>query len=141
MLNNVTLHDNVARYGAGFYVGFHDRTQQNSVIFNGTTIYNNYNIDPESRPNLYWSEDGAGGGGKIMYSSANCSYSNNVIFLLCNFTRNTAISGGGLSMEAVLTDHKSANNVININQSNFTSNTGYLGSAISFSQRVQLATL
>ena len=49
VLNNVTLHDNVARYGAGFYVGFHDRTQQNSVIFNGTTIYNNYNIDPESK--------------------------------------------------------------------------------------------
>ena len=97
--NNFTLLDchfrrNVAKYGAGMFVEFHDSSGGNSVVVNGSRFNNNY------------CDDVSGGGLRVAHFVYNRSSveneGNSVEVILTQFYNNTAHSGGGMSIVPAL---------------------------------------
>ena len=98
MYSNV-LEGNQADHGGGFYIGYYDNTNNNSVEMSHMTVINN------SNPNIdYFSlkKNRGGGGGKIVHASKYISGIkqpiNSITIFDCIISNNTGITGGGLSM-------------------------------------------
>ena len=93
------LEGNQADQGGGFYIGYYDYANNNSVEMSYMTVTNNTN------PNIYhvgYYEDREGGGGKIVhaskYNSGIKQPINSITIFDCNISNNTGIFGGGLSV-------------------------------------------
>ena len=95
IFSNIELTGNKARYGGGFYISFNDKAVDNTIHFTNFTIHENSNIHPHNS----WDADESGGGGKIIFKSQNLTENNNITLRGFEFCQNTAIAGGGLSLE------------------------------------------
>ena len=133
--HNVTLQGNRAKFGGGFYVALLDLSSSNIILISDSHILENANKEFKTEK---WDTDGAGGGGKVLFStggesSLNC---NNVTIQNSVFSKNIGIAGGGLSIEASLNSRSRFNEVF-IKNLTFTQNYANLGSAAYFSQSFQ----
>ena len=129
IFSNIELTGNKARYGGGFYISFNDKAVDNTIHFTNFTIHENSNIHPHNS----WDADESGGGGKIIFKSQNLTENNNITLRGFEFCQNTAIAGGGLSLEVRMDPVGTSNNIL-ITNSDFTLNSAFLGSATYFSQ-------
>ena len=98
MINNTIFINNSAIWGAGYHSDFLDYSADNKLIIYSTSFSDNH---------CYYSNGiygiGTGGGGvRIALHYYNNTVSNNSIDIIqCNFTRNSASYGGGVSFSTV----------------------------------------
>ena len=135
--NSVTIQEcfflhNRALWGGALFVEFQDWSHDNNYTVRGSFMTNN---------SLYYNDtlnEGTGGGGArvgfVFFKNLNV-YGNNVLFENCNFTRNSAYWGGGVSLYAAR--QKNATyypfNTFKMSGCTLTSNAGRLGAAIDLS--------
>ena len=133
LISNCTFYNNVAHQGGGFYVAFHDTARHNNVLIINCNVTKNHNADVN---NSLWDINAGGGGGMIHFTNEkffmNLWNGNHVKIYGCNFTKNSAVSGGALNIKSTLFGLDAQ---LTISHSNFTHNSAYLGSAIFFAQK------
>ncbi len=128
-IKNSVFKSNIAQWGAGIMVEYHDETANNHVSIDGCIF--------EENSCILAYENGTGGGGVRIghyvfdQNKANSSffYGNSVLFSNSNLTKNHAMYGGGLSISPALElyDKKTFINVTNVV---FDSNVAKFGSAV-----------
>lgn len=122
-IDSCIFNSNSAKYGGGLYLQFEaEGTLNCSVIisssnFDGNSCYGDRLTPPGSE----------GGGTRSDYSTA--GELSNVLFSECNFTDNSAVFGGGVSVELFRVDGISSD-YLHISDCKFESNTGHIGSAM-----------
>lgn len=140
---NCVFENNSAQWGGGVFLEFHDETASNSVYFNNCTFDTN-------KCNFTF-DTGTGGGGMRLghyvfgldESTLNGTYGNRVEFNGCDFTNNSAMYGGGLSISPALQETDSGKGkeaIIVLYHVTFQGNIGKFGSALHVS-RFHLITL
>ena len=132
LFSNIELQSNRARFGGGFYIGFHDTASYNKVNLTKLIVSSNIN---EGLHTDIWDKDGGGGGGKVIFTGSDFNLFNNTLVIEnSNFFDNRGMTGGGFSLELKLDSFNRCNNYLSIRTSNFTNNSAFLGSAAYFSQ-------
>ena len=132
LFGNIDLQSNRARFGGGFYIGFHDVSSNNKVSLTKLIVSSNIN---EGLQTDMWDKDGGGGGGKVIFTGSDSNpHNNSLVIENSNFFDNRGMTGGGLSLELKLVNCSKCNNCLSIQKSNFNNNLAFLGSAVYFSQ-------
>ena len=123
---------NRALWGGALFVEFQDWSHNNNYTVRGSVMTNN---------SLHYNDtlnEGTGGGGArvgfVFYKNLNV-YGNNILFENCNFTRNSAYWGGGLSLYAARQENTTYYpfNTFTMSGCTLTSNAGRLGAALDLS--------
>ena len=134
---------NRAHIGGGFYVSFQDSAEYNSVTLTNSFLDSNVNFDVDelTKESIIYDADGGGGGGKILYSSADISImvENTMEISNCSFLANRGIAGGALWVESVL-ELDSTSSTLTIKNCSFNGNGAFLGSALYFSGKFWVTT-
>ena len=130
-IDNCTFKDNQAVWGGGMFVEFQDTSHDNVFVVRSSLLENN---------TLYYNDirnEGTGGGGARMgyiYFNDFTSYGNNITFIQCNFTSNSAYYGGALSFySSRQSDYQSSVNAFELHHCYFSNNSGRLGAALDIS--------
>lgn len=131
-VTNCAFKHNHAVWGGGLLVNFVDVSLNNSLYVNGSVFYNNTSLPRDSNAHY-----GMGGGGMrighYLFRTQSFNFSGNRVHLShCNFTRNHAVSGGGLSISPTLQFYNMHSQIVkvNISQSLFQANTAKIGAAL-----------
>ena len=131
MYSNI-LEGNQADHGGGFYIGYYDNANNNSVEMSHMTVTNNSNPNTD-----YFSlnkKNRGGGGGRIVHASKYISdikqSINSITIFDCNISNNTGITGGGLSVTTGLDINLYFIEVL------LSGNIAYLGSACYFTNGI-----
>ena len=131
-VSKCTFRDNHAIWGGGLLTSFMDVSLNNTLIVIDTGFHNNSCLPKHGRKN-----HGTGGGGMrighIVFQTQTSNLTGNrVIIRHCNYTRNHALSGGGLSISPALQFYKKYRQLImvNISHSHFEENTAKIGAAL-----------
>ena len=130
-IDNCTFKDNRAVWGGGMFAEFQDTSHDNVFVVRSNVLENN---------KLYYNDirnEGTGGGGARMgyiYFNDFTSYGNNITFIQCNFTNNSAYYGGALSFySSRQSDYQSSVNAFELHHCHFSNNSGHLGAALDIS--------
>ena len=125
------LEGNQADHGGGFYIGYYDNANNNTVEMSHMTVTNNSNPNID---HVGYYEGREGGGGKIVHASKYISGIkqpiNSITIFDCNISNNTGITGGGLSVTTGSDINLYFNEVL------LTRNIAYLGSACYFTNGI-----
>ena len=121
---NCTFQDNQALWGAGMFLEFHDHTKNNTAYIDNSQFLNN--------SCSYTKQSGTAGGGMrighYVYFD-NFGPGNNVTIENCDFSFNSALNGGGISISSTL-QNQSDLTTISLSFCNFVENVARLGSAL-----------
>ena len=130
-IDNCTFKDNQAVCGGGMFAEFQDTSHDNVFVVRSSLLENN---------TLYYNgvrNEGTGGGGARMgyiYFNNFTSYGNNITFIQCNFTNNSAYYGGALSFySSRQSNYQSSVNAFKLHHCYFSNNSGHLGAALDIS--------
>ena len=130
-IDNCTFKDNQAVWGGGMFAEFQDTSHDNVFVVRSSLLENN---------TLYYNgvrNEGTGGGGARMgyiYFNNFTSYGNNITFIQCNFTNNSAYYGGALSFySSRQSNYQSSVNAFKLHHCYFSNNSGRLGAALDIS--------
>ena len=132
-VSKCTFRDNHAIWGGGLLISFMDAALNNTLLVTDTEFQNN-----SCRPNHRRKHHGTGGGGmRIGHSIFNARNSprmkgNRVFIRHCNYTRNMALTGGGLSISPTLQFYRHSFQliIVKISNSRFIGNMAKIGSAL-----------
>lgn len=127
-VDNASFNDNIALWGGGMFVEFHDNSADNSLNVSGVTFSQNKVLS-----NIFFSNGTGGGGvrlGYIFYDPSHVS-NNSILFNRCTFARNEAYWGGGLSFYTTREQHVTVpSNSLEFNQCSWFNNSAWVGAAI-----------
>ena len=121
------LEDNQADHGGGFYIGYYDNANNNSVEMSHMTVTNNSNPDIDL---VSFYENRGGGGGKIVhapkYDSGIKQPINSITIFESIISNNIGITGGGISVTT------GSGIIFFLTEVLLTGNIAYLGSSCYF---------
>ena len=127
-IDNTSINDNIALWGGGMFVEFHDNSTNNSLNVSDVTFSQNKVLSDILLSN------GTGGGGVrigyIFYDPSRVS-DNSISFNGCSFSSNEAYWGGGLSFYTAREQHVTVpSNSLEFNQCSWHNNSAWVGAAI-----------
>ena len=132
LIRNCIFENNIALWGAGFFVEYQDMSNNNNFSVESARVENNTCLHHDSE------EKGTGGGGArighIFFDPTHVHH-NHMSFGNVTFTMNKAYYGGGLSFYTAKepTEH-SPTNMVQFYGCEWTSNVARVGSGVDFSQ-------
>lgn len=141
VLQGCSFFNNIGHMGGGVYVSFHDNASNNGVLINNSVFEGNEVIEKVQK---VFDVDGGGGGAKIIFDNGEHGNSSNnlVIIKSSSFSRNIAISGGGMWIETNL--HNNSFNysiAVFVENCKFFNNSAFLGSGVYLSSGFKKATI
>ncbi len=132
LVTNSLFENNTAQWGGGGFVEFHDEADHNHVVFEDCKFI-------ENKCNYTLTQGTGGGGMRIGHyvygfgENLGTRHGNKVELRGCNFIRNSAMYGGGLSVSPTLQNTGKKNfvpAVVNLKDVLFEENVGKIGAAV-----------